>query len=130
MSETKKSTRTKTTMTTMILAITEMYFATASDDDTEEEVACEIVLDMTFTGKYRAILVKKIPGGDATENEVVCDKFSMSNFEEAVALILEDVAATYEKRRAETMAELNAVADKYKGVLRSARGKFRGKKEE
>lgn len=125
----KRAPRTKLTMTAMVDAASALYLSTLQEIEQENYEACSVVLRQETqpngTVVYGASLWKHHRDG---EPEEVTSTEDDGSFEGAVAKILAEVERTAEARRNEILRTLDLEIDKYKGILRGARGKIKVKK--
>lgn len=114
--------RTKLTVTAMVNAISEIYLASLGED-AKLYNACTVSLNRNYAGHYAVDLLTNRAGADG--QELVNSTEHEESYEAALALLLEYVERLLEEKKRRMLADVVAVADKYKTVLTGARTKLK-----
>ena len=123
MIEKPKKTRQRLTTTMMICAINDMFLASYTERQREELVNCSVVMQQKAEN-YRVLLFKNY--GDAiSEPECVYDVSSLTDFEEALGILLNEVEQALDRHKKHLLSDVNTVMDRHRGALKGARSKLK-----
>lgn len=114
--------RTKLTVTAMVDAIGAIYLASLGAE-AKLYNACTVTLNRNYAGHYAVDLLANLTG--CVTPQLVHSTAHEESYEAALALLLEHVEQLLEEQKRRMLADVVAVADKYKSVLTGARGKLK-----
>lgn len=129
-----KRTRQVMTVTAMVEACNELFFATLADGEGVYRQPCTVELEPFYNKddvlEYRATLIENMRFQDGSNTRKLVHKAERpDSFEQALSAILNYLEGCIETKRAGLLAELKSVTDRHRSILKGARQRTRTKKE-
>lgn len=129
-----KRTRQVMTVTAMIEACNELFFATLEDGASIHRRPCTVELELFYNKEdvmeYRATLIENMLYADGVIKRNFIHKAERpDSFEQALSAVLNELEKRIEEKRQSLLSELKVVTDRHRSILKGARQRTRTKKE-